>query len=353
MTSPTMNTDKVTLTFKPKQVTKRLISVLPPRAREVLEGRYGLGNDAERITLEGIGGTYGITRERVRQIENYALASIRKSPVFKAEKAVFDELEKGIDELGGIVSEEEFLEMAAKDQSTKNHVHFLLVLGDPFTKMKEDEEFQHRWFIDPKLADKIHESLRALYKDISDNDLIPESELINRFLNEVEDLNEKYKNEEIARRWLGLSKTLGKNPLGEWGRTSSPNVRVKGMRDYAYLVIKRHGSPMHFREVAKAITTVFNKKAHEATTHNELIKDKRFVLVGRGLYALAEWGYTNGVVKDVIASVLKKYGPLSREDIIEKVRNERYVKNNTIVVNLQDTKVFKRNKAGLYTLARA
>lgn len=345
--------EKVTLSFKPKQVTKRLIAVLPPRAREVLEGRYGLGNDAERITLEGIGGTYGITRERVRQIENYALASIRKSPAFKAEKAIFDELEKGVDDLGGIVGEEEFLEMAAKDQSTKNHVHFLLVLGESFVKMKEDDEFQHRWFIDQKLADKIHESLRALYKDISDNDLIPEAELIKRFLSEVEELNEKYKDEEIARRWLGLSKTLGKNPLGEWGRTSSPNVRVKGMRDYAYLVIKRHGSPMHFREVAKAITTVFNKKAHEATTHNELIKDKRFVLVGRGLYALAEWGYTNGVVKDVIASVLKKYGPLSREDIIEKVRNERYVKNNTIVVNLQDTKIFKRNKSGLYALAKA
>jgi hypothetical protein len=344
--------EKINLSFKPKQVTKRLVAVLAPRAREVLEGRYGLTPDASRITLEGIGKTYGITRERVRQIENYAIASIRKSSAFQAEKPVFDELVKIFDSLGGIVAEEEFLEMIAKDQSTKNHVHFLLVIGEPFTKMKEDEEFEHRWFIDQKVADKIHDSLRTLYKNISDNDLIPEAELIKRFLQEVEDLNENYRDEEIARRWLGISKGLGKNPLGEWGRTSSPNVRVKGMRDYAYLVIKRHGSPMHFREVAKAITTVFNKKAHEATTHNELIKDKRFVLVGRGLYALAEWGYTNGVVKDVIASVLKKSGPLSREDIIEKVRNERYVKNNTIIVNLQDSKLFKRDKNGLYSLAR-
>lgn len=343
---------KVSLTFKPKQVVKHLLTTLAPRAREVIEGRYGLGEEAERVTLEGIGNVYGITRERVRQIENYALASIRKSPVFKAEKAVFDELETIMRGAGGVVAEDEILEMLAKDASTKNHIHFLMVLGDAFTKTKEDEEFRHRWSVDKKLSENIQLSLRKLYQDISDDDLIPESELINRFLNDIEDLNEKYKNEEIAKRWLGLSKSLGKNPLGEWGRTSSPNVRVKGMRDYAYLVIKRHGSPMHFREVAKAITTVFNKKAHEATTHNELIKDKRFVLVGRGLYALAEWGYTNGVVKDVIAAVLKKHGPLSKEDIIEKVRNERYVKDNTIVVNLQDTKMFKRDKNGLYALAR-
>lgn len=343
---------KPSLTFKPKQISKRLLSALPPRAREVIEGRYGLGTTSERITLEGIGSTYGITRERVRQIENYALGSIRKSPAFKAERAAFDELEKIISGLGGLVAEEELLALLAKDQPTRNHIHFLLVLGDAFTREKEDEEFQHRWFVDPKLAESIHESLRTLYKSLSDNDLIPESELINRFLNEIEDLNEKFRNDEIAKRWLGLSKTLGKNPLGEWGRAASPNVRVKGMRDYAYLVIKRHGSPMHFREVAKAITTVFNKKAHEATTHNELIKDKRFVLVGRGLYALAEWGYTNGVVKDVIAGILKKNGPLSKDDIIEKVRNERYVKNNTIVVNLQDGKVFKRDKNGLYALAK-
>ncbi len=117
------------------------------------------------------------------------------------------------------------------------------------------------------------------------------------------------------KRWLSLSKKIAKNPLGEWGSADSSNVRVKGMRDYAYLVIKRHGSPMHFTEVAKSISELFNRKAHVATCHNELIKYKRFVLVGRGLYALAEWGYTSGVVKEVIADILRKYGPLTREEV--------------------------------------
>jgi hypothetical protein len=85
--------------------------------------------------------------------------------------------------------------------------------------------------------------------------------------------SEKYRNEEIAKRWLSLSKKIGRNPLGEWGVSHSSNVKAKGMRDYAFLVIRRHGSPIHFRDVAKAITEVFNKKAHVATCHNELIKE--------------------------------------------------------------------------------
>ena len=123
----------------------------------------------------------------------------------------------------------------------------------------------------------------------------------------------------------------------------------KGMRDYAFLVIRRHGSPIHFREVAKTITELFGKKAHVATTHNELIKDPRFVLVGRGLYALSEWGYMSGVVRDVIRKILEKHGPLTKEEIIDKVLKERYVKENTIVVNLQNQKYFTKDKESRYS----
>lgn len=338
------------LTFKPKTVVKRLLAELPDRAREVLVKRYGLGGDSAHATLEAIGKEYGVTRERVRQIENYGLATIRKSQAYAAEKATFDELHTLIDSMGGVIAENEFLSMVAKDESTRNHVHFLLVVGDPFMKERENDEFHHRWHVDPELANRIHASLRKLYEELSDDELLPESEMITRFLSEMQDVNEKYKNEEIVKRWLSLSKQIGKNPLGEWGKAHSPNVRAKGMRDYAYLVIKRHGSPMHFREVAQTIQKLFARKAHEATCHNELIKDPRFVLVGRGIYALQEWGYASGVVKDVIADILRKNGPMTREEIIDKVRKERYVKDNTIVVNLQDSHIFVRDPEGRYTV---
>ncbi|MBX4211063.1 winged helix-turn-helix domain-containing protein, partial [Candidatus Parcubacteria bacterium] len=252
--------------------------------------------------------------------------------------------------LGAMINEEELLTFLAKDKSTQNHVHFLLVIGEDFKKNKEDEEFKHRWHVDEDVSKKVHEALRKLYNSLSDNDLIPEADMISRFLDNVKDVNEEYKNEEIIKRWLNISKTIDKNPLGEWGKASSPNINAKGMRDYAFLVIRKHGSPIHFREVAKAISELFNKKAHVATTHNELIKDPRFVLVGRGLYALAEWGYISGVVKDVIKKILEKHGPLPKDKIIEKVLKERYVKENTILVNLQNPKHFRKDKEGRYSI---
>lgn len=341
----------IKFSFKPKQVTKKLLSALPERAREVVEGRYGLGKDGEKRTLEAIGGEYGITRERVRQIENYGLSTIRKSDAFDEATPVFDELKEAIETLGGVIAEEDLFLEITKDESVKNHLHFLLVLGTPFMYEKESGEFRHRWYVDKDIADRLQASLKKLYGELTDDDLIPEHDLIERFLDDMKGINDKYLNEEIVRRWLTLSKTLGRNPLGEWGLKKSPNVQAKGMRDYAYLVIKRHGSPMHFKEVAHAITELFNRKAHEATCHNELIKDSRFVLVGRGLYALNEWGYANGVVKDVISDLLRENGPLTKQDIIEMVKKERYVKDNTIMVNLQDPALFRKDKEGKYRLA--
>ncbi len=343
-------TEKTPITFKPKQVVKRLLSVLGDRSQDVITSRFGLGTETKRMTLEAIGKKYKITRERVRQIENYSIVNIRKSKEYTKEKAALDELRDIIVALGSTISEEGLLKHISKDKATQNQIHFLLVVGEDFHKEKEDDEFKHRWTIDKDLSKKIHSSIRSLYSNLSDDEILLESDMVEKFLEHLKDVSEKYKNEEIAKRWLGLSKLIGQNQLGEWGKTKSPNINAKGMRDYAYLVIRRHGSPIHFREVAKLITELFKKKAHVATTHNELIKDPRFVLVGRGLYALSEWGYMSGVVRDVITGVIEKNGPMSKDEIIKKVLKERYVKENTIMVNLQNPKFFKKSKEGKYSI---
>lgn len=338
------------ITFKPKQSVKRLLSVLPERAKDVIIKRYGLGASTTKMTLDAIGKIYGITRERVRQIENYAIQNIRKSDAYKSEKATFDELENLIHSLGGIVVEEDFLGSVSKDISLQNCVNFILVIGDSFKKRKEDEHFKHRLHVNETVARQVEESLKKLYSSLTNEDLLPEAEMISKFISHLGEISEKYKNQEVMKRWLSISKAIGKNAIGEWGVSHSPNVKTKGMRDYAFLVIRKHGSPIHFREVAKQITQVFKKKAHVATTHNELIKDPRFVLVGRGLYALKEWGYMSGVVRDVIKKIIEKNGPLTKEEIIAKVLKERYVKDNTIMVNLQNQKHFKKDKDNKYSI---
>ena len=340
--------ERINLSFKPKEIIKRLLSVLTKRGQDILISRYGLGSKTAKFTLDAIGKRYGITRERVRQIENHSLLIIRKSKVYKDLEPVFAELKKVILDLGGIISEKDLLKHLSKDPNVQNYFYFLLIIGEEFKREKADEEFKYHWHVDRELAEKIKSALRKLYSSLSDDELVAEGDLVSSFLEEVKDLNEKYKNEEVIKRWFSISHKIDKNPLGEWGRASSSNVNAKGMRDYAFLVIRKHGSPIHFKEVAKAITQYFNKKAHVATTHNELIKDPRFVLVGRGLYALSEWGYMSGVVKDVIKKILEKEGPLMKDKIIEKVLKERYVKENTILVNLQNPKYFKKDSSGRY-----
>ena len=339
------------ISFKPKKVTKNIISHLQSRSSDVVRHRFGLTPDGKRKTLEEIGKKYNITRERVRQIEDAALNLIKKSGAYRKEQAAFEELKQLVHKLGAIVAERELLAHISKDPATQNHINFLLELGDAFKKHREDEHFHARWSVDDEITDKIHDTLRKLYAGLKDEDLIPETEMIKKFFEHLQDVAEQYRDEEIVKRWLSISKTVAKNPLGEWGRATSPNIRTRGVKDYAFLVMRRHGSPMHFKEVADTIAKIFGKKIHYAPCHNELIKDPRFVLVGRGMYALAEWGYKAGIAREVIQDILKKSGPLPKEEIVKRVMKERYFKKNTILVNLANSKYFKKNKSGLYALA--
>ena len=227
--------------------------------------------------------------------------------------------------LGSIVAEHELLPYISKDKATQNHINFFDTRRR-FQKHREDDHFHTRFSVDDEVVEKVHGSLKKLYTSLNDEDLVPETEMVKKFFDHMKDVSEQYRDAEIAKRWLSMSKTISKNPLGEWGKATSPNIRTRGVKDYAYLVMRRHGSPMHFKEVSDSISKTFNKKIHYATCHNELIKDPRFVLVGRGMYALSEWGYKAGIAREVITEILKREGPLSKEDVIKKVNKERYFK---------------------------
>lgn len=341
----------IKLSFKPDIATKKLLSGLKDRTRDIVSKRYGLDDAEKGKTLEAIGRQYNITRERVRQIENFALNSIKKNPVFESLNDVFSELKNAIDDKGKILSEKEILDCLAPDLVFKNRIVFLLVLGDDFIKLKEDDEFCHRWTTDKDMADKVHEVLRRLHQEIGEDDLIPEEEIAAFFRKKAKDIMEEEIHEEIIRSWLNISKIILRNALGEWGLVSSPRIKPRGVRDLIFLVLRKHGSPLHFSEVVKKINEIFSRPAHSATVHNELIKDDRFVLVGRGLYALNEWGYKPGTVNDIIRDMIKSKGPLTKEEIVKNTMKERHVKENTVIVNLQNRKYFKKNKKDRYVLA--
>lgn len=338
-------------TKSPREITKELLAGLPERSRAILVDRFGLKQRGGKRTLESIGREYNITRERVRQIENHGLAAIRASEAYANYQDALNELKDAIDSMGGVVAEDMLVRELAAEKGESDHVLFLLTVGQPFNYEKESNDFISRWHVNPQLSEQVHTALLDLASALDTSALIPQDEFFQKFEGHLKDTGVKRYTPEHLPRWLALSKRIAVNPLGEWGRADSPHVRVKSMRDFAYLTLKRHGSPMHFMEVAKAIEQLFGRKAHPATCHNELINDPRFVLVGRGLYALSEWGYAPGVVRDVIRGILVKEGPLTREEIVERVKRERYVKDATIAVNLQDP-MFIKTSDGKYTLAQ-
>jgi RNA polymerase primary sigma factor len=56
---------------------RELVSTLPPREQDILRQRFGLNGDNEK-TLEEVGEQYGLTRERIRQVQNVALNKLRR-----------------------------------------------------------------------------------------------------------------------------------------------------------------------------------------------------------------------------------------------------------------------------------
>ena len=57
---------------------QKMLNQLSPKERDVLIMRYGLNDDGNRKTLEEIGSRYGVSRERIRQIENRAISKLKK-----------------------------------------------------------------------------------------------------------------------------------------------------------------------------------------------------------------------------------------------------------------------------------
>ena len=86
--------------------------------------------------------------------------------------------------------------------------------------------------------------------------------------------------------------------------------------------------------------------------HNELILDNKYVLVGRGLYGLKDWGYKSGNVIDVIAEILDENDEaLTREELIDKVLEKRLVKKATIILDLMNKNKFEKAESR-YTLKK-
>lgn len=322
-----------------------LANLKKDRDRDILIRRHGIdANEAQ--TLEQIGRGLGITRERVRQIEKAALTRLQKD---YAETSPFvGSAVQIIDEHGGIITLDNLIKKLKINPQSSAKLSFLVKLDQNLHLVEEND--LHSTII---LLDNIYSpsDIAGLHEILID--AINKAGKPTYFTNIAAHIDGPHKPSALEQ--LATSSHLITELDSLWGLSQWPEVNPRSIRDKVYLVLKKSGKPMHFTKIAKDISKVAPnpKKVTTQAVHNELIKDKRFVLIGRGIYALAEWGYQAGTVADIIESVLKEESPLSKEEIIKRVSKRRQVKATTIVLNLQEKPQFERISRSTYRLKPA
>ncbi|MEO8691487.1 MAG: sigma factor-like helix-turn-helix DNA-binding protein [Candidatus Saccharimonas sp.] len=322
------------------------------REREIITRRFGLFE--RRETLEQIGEMLGITRERVRQLEKAILirlkiaASDDKIPaVHEIERLIIRDLSEN-GRAGRVIDITARLVDGVPSAEDRSRVAFVGELSPKLVLINENDSYFQGVSIaengdEKSIRHQVDEIVKAIKKHGEPIDI----ESLHSLLS--------YESPSQVRALASLSKSLA-HLRDMWGLVKWPTVNPKNIRDKIYVILADNAKPMHFSEIAKMIKSSDFKRKNVTTQaiHNELIKDKRFVLIGRGIYALNEWGYTRGTVSDIIAEVLKKAGePLHRDEIVKRVLKSRQVKETTILLNLQSRSEFKRVAKATYILGES
>jgi hypothetical protein len=336
-------------------IINNLLKHLTDRQRAVIVSRFGL-DEKEPQTLAMIGEAFSITRERVRQIEAGSISLLRADFVKdKTLEAIVDKAEKLLKEMGDIAKEGDFVRACSLSNGNLSspHLIFLARVSGRFHLCPEDENRHSFFYGEEKVLKKADGVITKLIKYMNARRSKVVSgegrEIFKNFVSS-EGLDNNF-----AERCVSISKAFHTNTFGDFGLAEWSEVQPQTIRDRIYLILKKKQRPMHFREISDSINDagLGKRLALVPTVHNELIKDQRFILVGRGMYGLQEHGYQPGMARDVIARILKKQGPLSSEDIVLAVQKERFFKPNTVIANLQNKKNFFRRPDGLYHIREA
>jgi DNA-directed RNA polymerase delta subunit len=348
------------------KLIQEILSSLSERTRKIISRRLGLESGFTE-TLEAIGQDLKITRERVRQLESSGFKQIYKS---LAESSALDDFFRGVEEhlvnFRGVREEKRLLReltyLFDMPESDLLRIRFLLFLDKRFTHFEETPDHLAFWTNDKKFAPKIISFVKKLNRSIKSKKSPLGAEIFEGFVKGMAK-SSGLRNipAGILMSYVSLSPIISFSPFGYIGAEHHLEIAPANVGDKAYLILRSSGQPMHFRDLAKTMNQYaknassfhpsWQRPVEAQTVHNELIRNEDFVLVGRGVYALGEWGYKPGTAKEVLVRILSKAkAPLSLEEIVKQVKKVRLVKESTIFINLQDKKLFKKLPDKKYAL---
>lgn len=348
--------------FNPPETVAALLKLLTNKEEDVLRRRYGL-NGKTKQTLEEIGQFYHLTRERIRQIESTAVKKIKGLRNFKDIIEPIEQTVKTVIERdGGATSKdrllEELFEFSTDTPISRQSVMFILsrLLTKQFIAQPENAYFCTSWYLPSCSLEQVRQVIDRLVDVITvKGEPVTEREMVQAYRQKYPaGPNDFDVSDQALIGYATMSRKISRNPFGDYGLSEWGTIVPRRMNDKIYLILKKEGKPMHFTKIAERINKIHfdSRKAYPPTIHNELILNDRYVLVGRGIYALKEWGYKPGVVADVITEILKKSTePMSREQIVEAVMKQRLVKKNTIHLALTDQTRYIKLPDGRFRIA--
>lgn len=339
-----------TTSEKIKSIVLNELAKTRENEQRVVRGRFGISE--KKMTLSAIGREMKLSRERIRQIEREGLKKLSKFIVNDYPNEI-KFIVSAIEKHGGVISKSESAKKIYKaknaSEEDNNILNLFIRILPQIENLEKKDHIYDSWVISSLPKDEVIKILSDWTKHLRKL----------RNTQKIDVLIEAHPNQKKHKiSFLGalpkISKKIVETAEGELGLNEWPEIMPKTVKDKIYFVLRKNQSPMHFSEIARAISkeNFDQKKVVTATVHNELISDKRFILIGRGLYALSEWGYKEGTVKEIIISVLKESsGVMDFADIYSKVSKQRTVRKNTVMINLQTQKEFKKVGENKFTLA--
>ncbi len=333
-----------------KAIRASLKVIEEDREKEIIIRRFGLKKSKE--TLEQIGETLSITRERVRQLEKAVLIHLKivaedgEIPELAASEKL---LVRNLTETGRVSRLNDLADKIYGRKTTAQEragIYFIAHFSKNLTVVEENDNY----YVSIGIAD--YGSSTEIKRRVDEIVKVIKKNKKPMTLDELDNCLD-YEHPDHIKAIASISKHLA-TLNGLWGLTRWPAVNPKNIRDKIFVILEVKKEPMHFSEIAKEIkeSNFKRKNVTVQAIHNELIKDPRFVLIGRGIYALSTWGYKKGTISEIIQSILEKSDkPMAREEIVKKVLKTRKVKETTILLNLQNKKLFKKVDKNSYTLA--
>ena len=329
----------------------QLLLLLSQKEKVVIQRRFGIDENA-RATLEDIGQHFHVTRERIRQIESNALQKLRRnvenSPVHIINQVTYQYLV----ESGGIMKEDILIGKLLTEHSHFSYsaLQLILTLDKRFERVPNTVQCHPYVKFKTCDVDSIKEIFEKAYEVLEKEKIVRKIVYLTVELRKILPANQLLQ-KEVLKYIFQINKSF-KIIDGEVGLVHWRHINPKTIRDKIYFTMRQNGKPLHFVEIANAIAEQhFDEKTlNLQAIHNELIRFGDFILIGRGIYALKEWGYNPGTVSDVITGLLKENSSMHQQKIIEEVLKQRKVKPITVVLNLKNKKYFTRIGRQQYAL---